>query len=220
MIFRAPPPRTPTHPPPPVVPRTHTCCTTRWHIILHGTSAILPYAIGALLFAALKQALEYSTLTSLELHGPADEINKCRAELSALGCAFFSYDPKAWRRVQGGFGVAKDKRIWLCPLFEVKDWAKFKACWDVDKAKDEPGCLSYSFVYSDDYAYCRESYRTAQDVMDHLTIVDSALQKALQYASITSLQLHGPRDEVEKCKAALRPLGCSFFTYEDKAWTR
>ena len=61
-----------------------------------------------------------------------------------------------------------DTTVWLCPIFEVKQWPEFKACWNAEEMQGEPGCLSYGFVYSDTHAFCRQSYRTAQDVLDHL----------------------------------------------------
>ena len=68
-------------------------------------------------------------------------------------------------------------------------------------------------VYSDEHVFCRESYQTGQNVLDHLAAVDSNLKQALRHASLVSLMLHGPEAEVEACRAALAPLGCEFFVY-------
>ena len=84
----------------------------------------------------------------------------------------------------------------------------------VKKAAAEPGCLYYGFSVNGDEIFCREAYRTAEDLLIHLENVGQLLEQALQNADLLRLEVHGPAAELEKLKLPMSSLSPAFFGYE------
>ena len=63
--------------------------------------------------------------------------------------------------------------------------------------------------------HCRESYRDAAGFLAHFTNVGAAIGHALEhFAELDRISVHGPKEEVDKCREALEPLGTKFYNLE------
>jgi len=82
----------------------------------------------------------------------------------------------------------------------------------VAKTKDEPGCLFYGFSFYEDLAHCREGYKDAEGLLEHLSNVSSLLEEALKLAELVRLEIHGPETELAKLREPLSHLNPQFFT--------
>jgi hypothetical protein len=78
----------------------------------------------------------------------------------------------------------------------------------------EAKVLYYGFSFDGDEAHCREGYADAEGVLTHLANVDGPLHEALNIASITRLEVHGPAGELAKLREPLAGLKPQFFTLE------
>jgi quinol monooxygenase YgiN len=84
----------------------------------------------------------------------------------------------------------------------------------MEKTRAEPDCMFYGWSFDGDEVHCREGYKDAQAILFHLQNVGPLLEEALKIATITRLEVHGPRSELEKLRepmadgdglSALRP---------------
>jgi quinol monooxygenase YgiN len=114
--------------------------------------------------------------------------------------------------------ATQDKCCTLGPYFKVADGKlpAFRTLCDqfVAKTQSEPKCLYYGFSFDGNQAHCREGYADAQGLMAHLDNVNAILQEALKIAEITRLEVHGPREELDKLREPLAGLKPQFFTVE------
>ena len=84
----------------------------------------------------------------------------------------------------------------IVPYFKINDGQieAFKAlCEQFVAATDtESACLYYGFSFDGDRAFCREGYVNAEGLLAHLENVGPLLEKSLQIAALTRLEVHGP----------------------------
>ena len=106
----------------------------------------------------------------------------------------------------------------IVPYFKVAPGrlAEFKGlCHQfVEKTQIEPKCLYYGFCFDGDLAHCREGYVGAEGVLAHLANIGAVLEKALQIAELTRLEIHGPAAELAPLREPLAHLKPQFFTLE------
>jgi hypothetical protein len=111
-----------------------------------------------------------------------------------------------------------DKTVTLAPYFKLKDAERFKQIWQEDYKKfaHKEDCVHYSFGFTDDgRAHCREAYTSAETVLQHLADVDGPLNAVLDGpAELERLEVHGPKEEIDKLIEPLTPFGCKFFVTE------
>ena len=114
--------------------------------------------------------------------------------------------------------TSQDKCCTIHPYFKVKPGqiGQFKElCGQfIEKSSGEDGCLYYGFSFDGDAAHCREGYKDASALLVHLENVGALIEKSLQIADITRLEVHGPKEELEKLKEALAPFNPQYFTFE------
>lgn len=114
--------------------------------------------------------------------------------------------------------TTQDKCCSIVPYFKVHEGKldAFKTLCEqfVDKTVMEPKCLYYGFSFDGEQAHFREGYKDAQGVLAHLENVGALLEEALKIADLTRLEIHGPRDELEKLKEPLADLNPQYFTLE------
>ncbi len=112
----------------------------------------------------------------------------------------------------------EDNMCTIVPYFTVADdkLETFKALAEqmVETTKSESACLFYGFCYNDQRAFCREGYVGAEGVLTHLKNIDSLLQQALAIASLDTLEIHGPADELAKLQEPLLGLNPAYFNLE------
>jgi len=104
----------------------------------------------------------------------------------------------------------------IAPYFKVQDGKldEFKKLCEkfVEKTKNESRCLYYGFSFNGDEVHCREGYKNAEGLLAHLDNVGELLEKALQIAEITRLEIHGPENEIANLREPLSNLNPKFFT--------
>ena len=114
--------------------------------------------------------------------------------------------------------ATQDKCCTLVPYFKVaggKLDAFRKLCEQfIAQTEKEQKVLYYGFSFDGDQAHCREGYADAGGVLAHLENVGALLQEALKIAEITRLEVHGPKQELDKLRGPLAELKPQFFTLE------
>lgn len=78
----------------------------------------------------------------------------------------------------------------------------------------EEGCLYYDFTLNGDEAFCREAYTNGDTALYHLQNVDHVIKQALEIATMTKLEFHGPEAELEKMRAPLAELNPAWFVHQ------
>jgi quinol monooxygenase YgiN len=84
----------------------------------------------------------------------------------------------------------------------------------VEKTSMEPGCLFYGFSFSGDEAHCREGYKDAEALIDHLGNVAALIDEALKISDITRVEVHGPESQLALLREPLAGLNPQFFRLE------
>jgi quinol monooxygenase YgiN len=112
----------------------------------------------------------------------------------------------------------QDKCCTIVPYFKVSNGKleTFKKLSEkfVEKTRDESKCLYYGFSFDGDLAHCREGYEDAEGMLTHLESVGSLLAEALKISALTRLEVHGPKEELEKLRKPLDDLKPQFFILE------
>merc|ERR1712182_6644 len=118
------------------------------------------------------------------------EIEKLIEPLTPFNCKFFIAE---WGFRSSKPAMDKDTVMHLYPYFAMKKPEVFKKIW-----KD---------------AY--PATKAAASVLTHLANVDTPLKAVLDGpAELMRLEVHGPKEENDKLKEALGPLGCVFYDTE------
>jgi hypothetical protein len=112
----------------------------------------------------------------------------------------------------------EDNMCTIVPYFTVPEGKllEFKALAEqmVETTRSESACLFYGFCFNGQRAFCREGYVGGEGVLAHLENIDSLLQQALAIASLDTLEVHGPADELAKLQEPLSALSPAYFTLE------
>ena len=110
-------------------------------------------------------------------------------------------------------GNAPQTLVTIHPYFTVKDWAKAKPIMAdfTKKTTDEDGCIYYGWTKAGNKAFCREAYVDGDAVNAHVKNVGAALQKFLKVAKLDRIEIHGPKAELAKTKAATAALGTVYY---------
>ena len=107
----------------------------------------------------------------------------------------------------------------LVPYFTVQDGKldEFKALGEqmVQRTESESEVVFYGFGFNGQRAHCREGYRSAAGILAHLENVDSLLKQALAIASLDSIEVHGPADQLAELQEPLKGLNPAYFTMEN-----
>lgn len=106
----------------------------------------------------------------------------------------------------------------LVPYFTVQEGKldEFKALGEqmVERTKGESDVVFYGFSFSGQRAHCREGYTGAAGILAHLGNVDELLKKALAIASLDTLEIHAPEDQISQLREPLKDLNPTYFTME------
>lgn len=105
----------------------------------------------------------------------------------------------------------------LHPYFKVQPgkMAAFEEAMNefVTRTSTEATCLYYDFTVCDDVVFCREAYIGAEGVLHHLENVGSCIETVLTFSDLFRLEVHGPKDDIEKLREPLAELNPDFFTH-------
>ena len=103
--------------------------------------------------------------------------------------------------------MLEDKCCSIVPYFKVHagKMDEFKAvCQRLVAAADrEKNVLYYGFCFDGDVAFCREAYADANAVLEHMENIGPLLGDIMAVSTMTSLEVHGPKEELEKLKEPL-----------------
>lgn len=120
--------------------------------------------------------------------------------------------------------LTPDKCCMIVPYFAVLSGKldEFKGlCKElVTRTSKEPNCLYYGFSFdehNEHNAHCREGYVDADGLLYHLGNVKDLLEKVEKIAVTYRLEIHGPKEELEKLKTLreeLKQYNPMFFTLE------
>lgn len=84
----------------------------------------------------------------------------------------------------------------------------------VARTQKEAKCLYYDFTIEGDTVFCREAYKDAEGVIEHLDNVGSLLEEMLKHAGLLRLEIHGPSAELDKLRSHCAPLNPSWFVHQ------
>ena len=113
--------------------------------------------------------------------------------------------------------IEGDTTCTISPYFKIhegkeEEW-KDNAKRFYELTKTEKDFIHYGFTYTEDgQVHCREAYKSGAALLHHLKNVDGPLNAALKLSSLTRIEFHGPKSEIEIVREKLSPLGCIFFT--------
>ena len=111
-----------------------------------------------------------------------------------------------------------DQCVSISPYFRVpeeRDEEVKGICAEfVARTREEPLCLYYGFSRSGNILHCREGYRGAAGALAHLENVAKQLEAILQVCELTKLEVHGPSEEIDQLKDAMKALPAEFFALQ------
>ncbi len=97
-----------------------------------------------------------------------------------------------------------DNAVTIHPYFKVNNekLQAFKRLAEdlLETTRGEMGCLFYGFTYSEGEAYCREGYQDAESLAAHLDNVRDLTQKLESISELFRLEVHGPKNEIDKLR--------------------
>ena len=114
----------------------------------------------------------------------------------------------------------RDTTCTISPYFKIHEGKEleWKECARqfLELARKETDVVHYGFSYSDDgQVHCREAYTSAKAFLHHLKNIDDPHKTARKISTITRIEFHGPKSEIEQVREALTPMGCIFFTTDE-----
>ena len=160
------------------------------------------------------EILKHATLDSISIHGPANELEKCKPGTKDLGTKYFSVDSGF-----AHFDRSKDVGYDFCiiqPTFTVNDWSAVEPIMAdfVSATRSEPDCVYYGWTRDGNTLCCREAYKDGDAVNAHLDNVGGHIGEILKYATLDDISIHGPTFELEKCKPNTQELGTKYFSVD------
>ena len=106
----------------------------------------------------------------------------------------------------------------IVPYFTVQEGKleEFKAIGEqmVEATRSESDVAFYGFSFNGQIAHCREGYTSAAGVLAHLENVGPLLKQVLEIASLDTLEIHGPADQLDTLQEPLEGLNPTYFTLE------
>jgi len=156
-------------------------------------------------------------LDSIELHGPAGEVEKCKKAFDPLGAKYFITDSSCAN--MRGYASKISSRpldiMLIRPYFTILDWDKARPIMAefVERTKSEDRMVFYGWDIDGDTLHCREAYRDADAVAAHLANVGPCIAKLLEadVGKMDSISIYGPAAELEKVKPGTAKFGTKYF---------
>jgi quinol monooxygenase YgiN len=170
--------------------------------------------VGSCIGALLEEGV--ATLDSINVQGPADELEIVKPSTEALGTVYFRTDGGFTNMAAASGGEEGDYSLCsIHPTFTVIDWDKAKPVMDdfIAKTKTEDGCVYYGWVREGNTLKCREGYLDGAAMNAHLENVGSCIGALLEegVATLDSINVQGPADELEIVKPSTEALGTVYF---------
>jgi len=156
-------------------------------------------------------------LDSIELHGPAGEVEKCKKQFDPLGAKYFITDSSVTNMRGYASQIASRPLdiVIIRPYFTVLDWDKARPIMAefVRKTGTEKRMVFYGWDIDGDTLHCREGYRDGAAANAHLENVGGCIGELLAegVAKLDSITIHGPAAELEKVRPGTEKLGTKYY---------
>ena len=112
----------------------------------------------------------------------------------------------------------QDTAVSIHPYFKISptnlDDFKYLADDLIETTRGEMGCLCYGFSFANDEAFCRQTYKNADSALAHLSNVEDLLEKLIEIAELSRLEIHGSKQELSKLQYPLKRLSPKYFVLE------
>ena len=114
----------------------------------------------------------------------------------------------------------RDTTCTISPYFRIHEGKELEWKENTKKflelTRKETDVVHYGFSYADDgHVHCREAYTSGKALLHHLKNVDAPLNTAMKLSTLTRIEFHGPKSEIDQVRDKLTPLGCIFFTTDE-----
>jgi hypothetical protein len=172
------------------------------------------------------EAMSAATMTNMEVHGPKERVEELEDALKDLVSSHWAYADGAFfipakylaQAIPGR--LASDETLTVLVYWSIRDYARFLAGVKnfQDLTKQEEKVRYYGFCLSGAKAICREGYDCAEGFLEHLKNVGEPLEAAMEVASITRVEVHGPAAEVEKLRNPLSTFPAVFWSYPNDSF--
>lgn len=156
-------------------------------------------------------------MDSIELHGPAGEVEKCKKLFDPLGAKYFITDSSVTNMRGYASKIASRPLdiVLIRPYFTVLDWDKARPIMAefVRRTGTEGRMVFYGWDIDGDTLYCREGYRDGDAANAHLKNVGTCLGELVAegVAKLNSIAIHGPAAELEKVKPGTEKFGTKYY---------
>jgi len=161
------------------------------------------------------------------VHGPKKELETLRDTLGPLGFRLFATapenrlhcirPPKVW-----GMGFTDHHlvmvRSFSAPGKTVELMALLTDFYS-NINQEQFGLLYYGCSVDEEngVVMTREGFARGRTAITFLTMIDATLKQAAELSELTSVEVHGPQDEISRLAEPLAPLPCTFFVLDDGA---
>ncbi len=111
-----------------------------------------------------------------------------------------------------------DNAVSIHPYFKIQP-GQMEACKTllrqfVEKVANEENCLYYNFTFHGDTLFCREAYRNAAGLQEHVANCGPQLETLLGISEVIRMEIHGPAAELEKLKTDFADFNPDYYELE------
>lgn len=117
----------------------------------------------------------------------------------------------------------EDPCITVLPYFQVRELDPFlEVCGQaVELMKGELDCTQFGFTIGGDVAFCRSAFKGTDGVLSHFHVLDGLYRDGFcKYGDLLSLQIHGPKAELEILQAdpGIQEMNAEFYELLPGSW--
>lgn len=114
--------------------------------------------------------------------------------------------------------ATEDHCVSVAPYFKVhsgklQEFKRICATF-VAQSATEPDCLYYGFSFNDDLAHCREGFKNAQALIDHVENLSPIVAQMTEVSDLIKIEIHGVESELAKLREPLAKLNPEYFVLE------
>jgi len=84
----------------------------------------------------------------------------------------------------------------------------------VAQSAQEPDCLYYGFSFNGDLAHCREGFKNAQALIDHVENLSPIVARMTEVSDLLKIEVHGADAELAQLRTPLAKLNPDYFVLE------
>ncbi len=114
--------------------------------------------------------------------------------------------------------ATNDTCVSVAPYFQIHagKMEAFKRICErfVATSATEPDCLYYGFAFKDNLALCREGFKHAQALLDHLENLSPIVAEMTTVSDLIKIEVHGAEAELAKLREPLNKLKPEYFVLE------